>query len=101
MRAVRLLRVNVEGLLADRGANAPPQHVSVIVFHLPERPTINDGMPLVPARPFFALIGDHRHAAKFYPFDGAPWLFLALEDRDAVEAGFFESFQKEVLSEST
>ena len=101
MRAVRLLRVDVEGFFADCGANAPPQHVSVIVLHLPEWPPIDHSVLLIPTWPFLALVRHHRHAAKFYPFDGAPWLFLALEDRDAVEAGFFESFQKEVLSEST
>jgi len=73
----------------------------VVVLDLPEGPAVDHGVLLIPARPLLALVGRHRHAAKFNPFDGTPGLFLPLKDRDSVESGILEGLEKKVFPEGT
>ena len=46
-----------------------------------------------------AFEGLHRHGAEFDPLDGAPGLFIALEDLNAVESRLDELIQETVFNE--
>src|SRR5437879_8587774 len=91
-------RVKIERFLADCDALPAPQYVPVVVHHLPERSFINDGLLVFPALALFALVSRHRHAAEFNALNRAPWIGLAIQDFDPVEARVLERIQEEVLA---
>src|SRR5437879_4603296 len=99
MRSVRLFTVNQVGLLANRSTDAAPQDVPVVIFHLQEWPSINDGVFMILARTLIALVGCDRDVSKFDTLDRPPRRLLALKKGDAVEAGLLECLQKYVFPE--